>query len=170
MIYYTESTNENLRLEIKETHEGHTVVCLPDGRETIADLTPILGGDFYSLLLDNHSYEVHVEPSESGYAVSLNGAVYQIKVQTEREHRLAALTQHSNVHSGEAVVKAPMPGLVSQVAVEVGQSVTQGQRLLILEAMKMENELRAPRAGVIKAVHIQNGQTVEQNRPLIVLE
>ncbi len=170
MIYYTESDGENLKIELQADPQGHTVVRLPDGVERVADFVPVLGGDFYSLLIDNRSYEVHLEPTESGYAVTLNGATYQVKVESERAHRFASLTPHSNAQSGEVVVKAPMPGLVSLVAVEVGQSIEQGQRLLILEAMKMENEIRAPRAGTIKTVHIQSGQTVEQNRPLIVIE
>lgn len=170
MIYYTKSDNENLKLEIKDDPDGRLLVRLPDGRELVADLVPVLGGDFYSLLIDNRSYEVHIEQNPEGYSLTLDGSVYQVQVQTERAHRFAALTPHANNQTGEMVVKAPMPGLVSVVAVEVGQAVEQGQRLLILEAMKMENEIRAPRAGVVKTISIQSGQTVEQNRPLVVIE
>lgn len=170
MIYYTENSGENLKVEIKNRPEGDSIVILPDGRELLADCKPLLGNNFYSLLLDNRSYEAIVELTEDGYQITLDGVVYQVSVETERAHRFAALTAHSGTHSSEVVVKAPMPGLVSQVAVEAGQTVEMGQRLLILEAMKMENEIRAPRAGVVKTVHVQSGQTIEQNKPLLVIE
>ena len=102
--------------------------------------------------------------------MTLDGRVYTIGVETERQHRLNSLAPRQNLHTGEVQVKAPMPGLVSIVAVEVGQTVEQGQRIAILEAMKMENELRAPRAGTVKALNVQPGQTVEQNKVLAVIE
>ncbi|NWJ98178.1 MAG: acetyl-CoA carboxylase biotin carboxyl carrier protein subunit [Chloroflexi bacterium] len=93
-----------------------------------------------------------------------------MKVETERQHRLSALAPRDNLLAGELVVKAPMPGLVTTIAVEIGQIVAKGDRLMVLEAMKMENELRSPKAGTVKTIHIEAGQTVEQNRPLLVLE
>jgi biotin carboxyl carrier protein len=71
---------------------------------------------------------------------------------------------------GELAVRAPIPGLVVKVLVEAGQSVGEEQPLVLLEAMKMENEIRAVRAGVVKQVSCDAGQRVEQNAVLIVLE
>ncbi|MFL5381405.1 MAG: biotin/lipoyl-containing protein, partial [Longimicrobiaceae bacterium] len=70
----------------------------------------------------------------------------------------------------DKVVAAPMPGLVLKVEVEVGQAVKAGQGLVIVEAMKMENELKAPADGVVAKVLVQERQTVEKGATLIVLE
>ena len=172
MFYYVTTEEETLRIEVIDDPDGHTHVRLPDGREMKVDFKLLLGDDFFSMLIDNQSHEVYVEQGESrgDYRVALDDQMYDLKVETERQHRLAALAPRSNLQTGEFTVKAPMPGLVSIVSVEVGQTVEQGQRLVVLEAMKMENELRAPRAGTVKALNVQAGQTVEQNRALVVLE
>jgi pyruvate carboxylase subunit B len=68
------------------------------------------------------------------------------------------------------VIKAPMPGLVVRVQVAVGQAVTAGVGLVVVEAMKMENELKAPRAGTVAQVHVQAGDKVEKGQPLVSLQ
>jgi 3-methylcrotonyl-CoA carboxylase alpha subunit len=74
------------------------------------------------------------------------------------------------LHSGRTVVNAPMPGLVKAVLVEPGAEVSAGTRLVVLEAMKMENEITAPRAGRVTKVHIEAGTVVEAGKPLITVE
>jgi biotin carboxyl carrier protein len=172
MLYYSQINGDSLKVEIVTDPEGATHVKLPDGREMQVDFQPALGEDLFSVLVDSQSHQVHIEPGEyrGEYEVTLDGQVYLVNVETERQHRLNSLAPRTNLQTGEISVKAPMPGLVSIVAVEVGQVVEQGQRIVILEAMKMENELRAPKAGTIKAVNVQPGQTVEQNKVLAVIE
>lgn len=172
MIYYTEVDGNKLKIEVLDEADGQVRVKLPDGREILADVKSALGNDLFSLLLNNESHQVHLETTDtvSQYDVTLNGQLFEVKVETERQHRLAILVPQGQIHSGETQVKSPMPGLVSIIAVEVGQVVEQGQRIAILEAMKMENELRAPRAGTIKAILVKAGQTVEQNKVLAVIE
>lgn len=172
MLYYTEVDGNQVKLEIYDTTDGLTVVKMPDGREYKVDFEAALGHDLYSLLIENQSHEVHIETNgePSTYEVSLDGQAYKVKVESERQHRIANLRPKAAVQTGEIQIKAPMPGLVTIVAVEVGQAVEQGQRVAVLEAMKMENELRAVRAGVVKTINVQPGQTVEQNKVLVVLE
>jgi biotin carboxyl carrier protein len=172
MQYYVSYEDENISLEIIDDPDGHTRVRLPDGQELAVDFDLLQDPNFFSLLVNHESHEIYVETGESrgDYAVTLDGQRYSVRVETERQHRLAALAPRTNLHTGEITVKAPMPGLVSIVAVTPGQEVEQGQRLVVLEAMKMENELKAPRSGTVKAVNVQPGQTVEQNRALVVLE
>jgi biotin carboxyl carrier protein len=172
MIYYITVEGETLKLEVVDDPEGHTFIRLPDGREITVDFDLLLGSDYFSLLADNESHEIYIAPGEvrTNYHVTVDGQIYEMKVETERQHRLSALVPRDNLHAGELPVKAPMPGLVTTIAVEVGQTVTQGQRLIVLEAMKMENELKAPKAGMVKVIYVEAGQTVEQNRPLLVLE
>lgn len=172
MFYYITNEEETLKIEVIDDPDGHTRVRLPDGRELKVDFDLLLGSDYFSMLVDNQSHEVYIEEGDSRgeYQVGLDGQLYPFKVETERQHRLATLAPRQNLQTGEITVKAPMPGLVTIVAVEVGQEVAQNQRLVVLEAMKMENELRAPRAGKVKSLNVQAGQTVEQNRALVILE
>lgn len=123
-------------------------------------------------MVEGKSHEVFFEKGEEPdqYQVGLAGSIHTVQIQTERQHRLSTLAPRTNLATGEVSVKAPMPGLVTIVRVQAGDTVNQGDRLVVLEAMKMENELRAPRAGIVKAVNISAGQTVEQNKVLVVLE
>jgi biotin carboxyl carrier protein len=171
VIYYTRINDQELRLEINTDAEGNTSVKMPDGREMALEITPVMGSSMYSMLVENNSHEVYLsKDEEGGLSVTLDGLEYAVSLETERQHRFSTLANSTRVDSGEINIKAPMPGLVTIVGVEVGSAVEQGQRLLVLEAMKMENEIRAPRAGVIKTITIQKGQTVEQNKVLLVLE
>ena len=136
-------------------------------------MQPILnhsaGSSIYSLLLGNASYEALVEARGDCYEVLLQGTLYRVCVQDERMRRLAEAARGFAPPSGEIAIKAPMPGLIIDVPVEVGQAVEAGNILVILESMKMENELRAPRAGVISQVRVQNGQSVEQQETLVAI-
>ena len=172
MLYYTQSENSELKIEVLDEPDGTTRVRLPDGRELLVDFQSALGDDLFSLLIEGHSHNVHIERGEGAnqYDITLDGQVYGVGVETARQHRLAALAPRTNAHTGLVQIKAPMPGLVTIVAVEVGQTVESGQRVAVLEAMKMENELRSPRSGTVKSVNVQPGQTVEQHRVLAVIE
>jgi biotin carboxyl carrier protein len=99
----------------------------------------------------------------------LLGQFYQVRVEDEREKRLRITTQGS-VHLGaEYALKAPMPGLVISVQVTEGQLVSKGQPLIILESMKMQNELRSPFAGKVVRLRTKAGDTVEQKQQLLNL-
>lgn len=82
--------------------------------------------------------------------------------------RSKALSQAGG--GAEGLVSTPMPGVVNRVLVAVGDEVTQGQVLLVVEAMKMENEFRSPCDGVVQAIHVAAGQAVESNTALVVVE
>src|SRR5262249_12492551 len=89
-------------------------------------------------------------------------------IEDERSRTLASLASGTHV-AGDAAIRAPMPGLVSTVLVAVGDEIKRGENLLVLEAMKMENDLTAPRAGVVKAVRVSTGQSVRQGDVLAVV-
>ncbi|HEU5368134.1 MAG TPA: acetyl-CoA carboxylase biotin carboxyl carrier protein subunit, partial [Ktedonobacterales bacterium] len=91
-----------------------------------------------------------------------------VRLEDERERALASLTGSSH-DGGDATVKAPMPGLVVNIPVAVGDAVQRGQTVAVLEAMKMENDLAAPRNGVIKEVKAAKGQAVNQGQPLVIV-
>lgn len=138
-----------------------------DGVPHQVDLQNIDGYSLFSLLLDNRSYELIVEREGEEFRVLLGGEMYTVRVADERARRLMEV--QARVPSGEVAVKAPMPGLVVAVAATFGQEVKIGQGLIILEAMKMENELRAPRAGRVKAIRVSPGQVVDKDQVLVVI-
>jgi pyruvate carboxylase subunit B len=91
-------------------------------------------------------------------------------VQDERTRKMAKAEGEQTAPMGEAIIKAPMPGLVRGVVVNVGDNVAAKQGVVILEAMKMENELRTPREGIVKEVRVKAGDRVEQGQPLLIIK
>lgn len=105
---------------------------------------------------------------EAGCWVVLAGGVERrVRVEDERTYRLRQLSGASELQDGGGQVSAPMPGLVLRVEVEVGQVVEAGTGVIVLEAMKMENEIRTPVAGTIRAIHVEAGQAVEKGAMLV---
>jgi biotin carboxyl carrier protein len=93
-----------------------------------------------------------------------------VGVEDERAARLAQFSGRAARAAGREVIAAPMPGLVVRVNVEAGQAVTAGESLVVLQAMKMENELASPRGGTVKAVVVEPGQAVEPGQVLVELD
>lgn len=130
----------------------------------------------FSLLAGQVSYDVYVRdlgeaPDEEGaraFEVTVGARTYTVRLRDERARALERLTGGTR-HTGDAVIRAPMPGLVSNVLTAEGQAVERGQVVVALEAMKMENDLATPRAGVVKRVNVTKGQTVNQGDTLAII-
>ncbi|HEX6608780.1 MAG TPA: biotin/lipoyl-containing protein [Chloroflexia bacterium] len=170
--YIVEVDGAEWQIAIRESPEGLRI-RINDEPEQAVDYILAQIPALYSLLLNGESSQARVVPSADEPAmwhVTLSGYHLDARVQTERERRLSRVTLGKQAHTGEVTIKAPMPGLVRAVTVGVGDTVEQGQRLVLLEAMKMENEIHAPRAGTVKAVRVTPGETVENGRPLVVIE
>ncbi|MBX2999843.1 MAG: acetyl-CoA carboxylase biotin carboxyl carrier protein subunit [Caldilineaceae bacterium] len=125
--------------------------------------------ELYSLLINGRSYEVLIEEQRQNYSVTLRGEQYHVRVEDERTRRLNEGRRGPELPKGDLVVKAPIPGMVVKVLVREGDEISEDQPLIILEAMKMENEIRALRAGVVRKVDVSSGQRVEQNASLLVI-
>jgi biotin carboxyl carrier protein len=123
----------------------------------------------FSLLMNNASHEALVEKSNGEIAVQLRGRLYTARVEDERASRLSRSPGGLHAGSGEVTIKSPMPGLIVAIAVTEGQAVTKGQTIVVLESMKMENELKAPRDGTISSIKVAPRQSVDQHQPLVVL-
>jgi len=171
---------------------GHVRKVTLNGRELAVDWRlvgaehPHLAGaalgdvpaDHYSVLAGSHSYDAYARVLEGAsgategptYTLELHiaGRAYVVTVQDARSQALESLAGGPRV-SGDVSIRAPMPGLVVQVLAAEGTEVRRGQTLVVLEAMKMENDLAAPRAGVVKAVRVTRGQTVNQNDVLAIV-
>ncbi len=165
MKYATTVNDKTYLVEINDDH--HVVV---DGKTYTIDLAEGSNQALYSLLIDNHSFEAFVDDdSEDGLRVLMRGDLYDVKVVDERAARLAKSAGRAVAETGDFHLKAPMPGLVVSVPVAEGQTVNPGDILVILESMKMQNELKSPRAGTVLRVKTKSGDSVEQNQILITV-
>lgn len=122
------------------------------------------GDRTWSILIDGHSYAVEILGAGE---VSVDGHVFHIDVFDPRELRGRRSAADS---SGPQAIAAPMPGRVIRVLVEPGQEVAAGEGLIVVEAMKMQNEMKAPRAGRVTAVKTVAGATVSAGDVLLVIE
>jgi biotin carboxyl carrier protein len=119
------------------------------------------------LLHDGKSYGLSVEGDQNEVAITLAGHFYDVKLEDEREKAAHAAERASG--KGGGVVTSVMPGVVVDVLVKKGQEIEKGAPLLILSAMKMQNEINAPLAGIVKDVHVAAGQAVSAGAKLITI-
>jgi biotin carboxyl carrier protein len=181
--YLATIKNQTYRLEIDEESRTISFEDTPfalDWRQLeplAADAKGNVGvGGRYSLLIGGHSYDIFArrlakpdEKDSQTYEILIGDQRFEVKVEDERAQLLAGLVK-GGAASGGATISAPMPGLVIGVPVEVGETVAVGQTVLVLEAMKMENDLAAPIAGTVKEIRANKGQTVDQGAVLVVIE
>lgn len=165
MKYVTTVGDREFLVEIVD--ERHVSI---DGKTYEVDFVSVSGQPVYSLIADGKSHEAYVRESDEGWQVLLRGRLYPVRVEDEREKRLRAAAGGGVAESGEFHLKAPMPGLVVAVPVEEGQQVKKGQVLLILESMKMQNELKSPRDGTVNRIKVRAGESVEQKQPLLSVQ
>lgn len=142
-----------------------------NGKAYEVDFESISGQPVYSLLVDGGSYQAHVYPGdEGGLQVLMRGSLYEALVEDEREKRLSAAGSAGAAASGEYSLRSPMPGLIVKVPVKEGDVVKKGDVLVILESMKMQNELKSPRDGKVSRVQVKAGDSVEQRQPMVSVE
>ena len=127
-----------------------------------------VGEGLWSLVVDGASAAVGVTEADGLFTVQVDGERYEIRV--EEETRYLIRTRGGTAATGGQVLKAPMPGRVVLVEVEVGARVAPGDGLIVLEAMKMENQINATAAGTVKEIRVQAGQTVNPGDVLVVIE
>jgi biotin carboxyl carrier protein len=164
MKYQTIVNGETIEIEINE--DGRILV---NGQERAIDFRVLREGEAYSLLLDHQSFEAVIEVRDDVLHVMMGGDLFEVKVTDERSRRLASAFMAFGETSGEVMIRAPMPGLIVRVPVAEGQAVSKGETVVILESMKMENELKAPRDGMVHRVSVFPGDSVEQNTVLVTL-
>jgi len=162
MKYITTVEGKQFTIEIID--EKHISV---DGKVYNIDFETVSGQPVFSLIVDGKSHEAYVQQGDENWQVLLRGRLYPAVVEDEREKRLRAAAGAGVAETGEFHLKAPMPGLVVAIPVSEGQDVKKGQVLLILESMKMQNELKAPRDGKVNRIKVKAGESVEQKQALL---
>lgn len=156
-----------VRYEVSvEDREGQPAVTV-NGRAVAVDFAALHDGRHFSLLTDNKSWDIALSREPDLYKITLVGMTFPCAVTDE--------TVAGARGAGAPVVmkrrlRTPMPGLVTAVAVEPGDSVKAGQGVVTVEAMKMQNELRVESDAVVKEVRVKPGQVVDKNDVLVVFE
>ena len=164
MKYQTIVNGQTFDIEINE--DGCILV---NGKMRAVDFRALRQGELYSILLDHRSYEAVVDERGDLYYLLLAGDMYEVQVTDERSRRLASAFMAFGDTGGEVSIRAPMPGLIVRVPVSEGEPVSKGQTVIILESMKMENELKSPRDGTVHHIHTKAGENVEQNKVLVTI-
>ena len=151
-----------LVLSVRARNGGYEVDL--DGRRLVVEA--LRDGAFLSLVVDGRRHETGLAVVASQTLVTLSGDVLVVEL---REASRVGDGAPRRAPTGPTTVKAPMPGKVVRVLVAAGDTVAAGAGLLVVEAMKMENELRAPRAGVVLELLAREGQAVESGALLAVV-
>jgi biotin carboxyl carrier protein len=119
-----------------------------------------------AMIVDNHFYKIALRPDGG---VIVEEEEYNVEVADEAIYRMTKATPDHG-HKKEITITVPMPGLVIEIEAREGAEVSAGQGLVIVEAMKMQNEIKAPRDGIVKKILVRKGQTVNSREPLLVIE
>ncbi len=139
-----------------------------DGRTLEVDMASIQGDHSYSLLIDGRSYTAVTATQGERREVKVNGVSSEVAVEDEQLARLRGQVKSRRRAGGEQI-KAPMPGRVVSISAAVGDAVESGQGVVVIEAMKMENELRAHASGTVKEIRVGEGDTVDKNAVLVII-
>ncbi len=153
------------KLRLERSQSGARVEL---GGKTLEVDVSQLSEDAFSLILEGRSHDVSVSPNAGGFQVVVDGESIQVGLVDPR--RDGPSTSGRTEAAGPVAVSAPMPGKVVRILTAEGEEVRQGQGLVVVEAMKMQNELGAPKSGRIRAVRVAEGQAVNAGEPLVLVE
>ncbi len=167
MKYIVELNGERNRIALEPDGVSH------DGAPPVhAELVDIEASPIRMVRIGSEVHRVVVQrrPGRGKYSLWVDGYRFEAEALDERTRQIRDVSAASAAPSGPTPIVAPMPGLVVRVRVAVGDRVEAGQGVVVMEAMKMENELRATAAGVVKSVEVEPGTAVEKGTLLVALE
>jgi biotin carboxyl carrier protein len=142
------------------------ILCTIDDRALKADATEVAPG-IYSILIGGSSFEVRVEPNAAALRITVAGREHAARIRDPRQWRR---NRGATIESeGSQRVIAPMPGKVVRVLVKVGEAIEAGNGILVVEAMKMQNEVRSPKSGKIERLLVSEGEAVSAGEVLAVV-
>src|SRR5918995_7475878 len=167
MAFIATLGDQTYTVEIEEIGKALYRVSV-DGNEFLVDGKKT-GRTNYSLIVDDRSFEIEVDHADDEYRVLVDGRSYRVNLVNERRMRVGG-AQPGLELQGRQKISVPMPGKVIAVLVSEGDTVEKGLGLVIVEAMKMENEVRSPIAGEVKEIKVTPGETVEGGAVLLIVE
>jgi biotin carboxyl carrier protein len=170
MMFWVKVESEEKRVRIEETGGLYSVEI--DGRKRLVDCRTAGHRDQLSLIIDNRSYLIESAPvkvDEGTYYAKIAGRRYNLEIFDER--LIAARQARARTREdGPCIIRSPMPGLIVEVRVGPGDRVTAGSTVVVMEAMKMQNELLCEVDGVVRAVNVKAHDTVESQAILLEIE
>jgi biotin carboxyl carrier protein len=164
MKYFVTIDDQEHAIDVEVRPNGELVVSL-DGHVYENDVI-VLDDDALSVRIDGRVLDLTVEGSPPDVGVIASGHRAYVKVESDRL-RAARAARRGGAGGGEKAVSAPMPGRVVKVLVAVGDEVKAGQGVVVIEAMKMENELKAKGPGKVAEIHVKPGEAIESGARLI---
>ncbi|MBZ0297336.1 MAG: biotin/lipoyl-binding protein [Anaerolineae bacterium] len=163
MKYITTINGKQFEIDIQK--DGSILV---NGQPRDVDFLE-LSSQLYSMIMNGRSLEVVIEEKQGHYQVAMADRMYEGTVLDERAQLMLSRRGVPDEGSGELSIRSPMPGLIVSIPVEEGQFVEKGQTVVVLESMKMQNELKTPREGTVQRISVHPGQSVEQKKILITI-
>ncbi len=167
MRYWTAVEGEERHIEVDGDPERFRARI--GERSVRVDLQRVQGRSSYSLIVDGRSHDVYVSENCEAVHVSVGPHTYRVEVEDARVRAARQATGRDTDSSGPETLASTMPGIVREVLVEPGHQVVKGQALLILEAMKMQNEIRASRDATVQDVHVISDTVVAKGDALVTL-
>jgi biotin carboxyl carrier protein len=165
--FVTFPSGDEVPVEVDHLPTGE-ISLVVGGKRIAADAIAL--GATTSMRIGSQVVDLWMEGAPPGVGVIARGHRFYAKAESERSRALSAALGHKAGGAGEGTVSSPMPGRVLKVLVAEGDVVEAGAALVVVEAMKMENELAAGKSGRVAKVHVSPGQTVENGAPLITIE
>jgi biotin carboxyl carrier protein len=161
--YIVNVDNQEFRVDVLKDQKGYTAFL--NGDKMSVEVAREEGNQL-TLIVNNRPFVIMLESEDQ---IRVNSETYSVTVMDEQIQKLIKASPEK-FHKKELAVKAVMPGLVIDVTVKEGDSVKAGDALLVVEAMKMQNEVKTPREGVVKKILVQKGKTVNSGDTLILIE
>lgn len=167
MKYFVDKKGQQIVVDLPS---GDVTEAVVDGERVAVDLKATSEKGVVSCIIDNVPYLLDLVPTDDGYRVHANGVDLDVTVADERAMSIRKLVGSSTKKRDSAgAIKAPMPGLVVKLMVSEGDVVAKGQGVIVVEAMKMENEIATPVDGTVKAIKVVAGQAVNKSDLMIVI-
>ncbi|WKN42234.1 biotin/lipoyl-containing protein [Tunicatimonas pelagia] len=165
---YQASVDDNTSLSVEVKDDQIHI----DQKKVDLDIHQISPNQFH-VLYQHRSYQIEVLQADYAtkqFIISVNGKRVPVQLQSELDQLLETLGMDATSEAVVEEVRSPMPGLIRAVEVNAGDSVQTGDKLLTLEAMKMENVIKSPASGMIDSVLVKTGESVEKNQVLVSFE
>jgi len=155
-------------LIFEQTEKNGTVV-LKSNNQAYQYSFQAIGQNRYSLIHNGQSHLLHITKENGIYHVHFDGQYFPVRVEDERTRILRKLVQQAKQATGEEIIIAPIPGLITKIKVNKGDKIQPGDSLVILEAMKMENEIKADTHGTVEQILVKEGAPVEKDQKLLTI-
>ncbi len=167
MAYIAKLDNVEYRVDVNEI-EANKFEVMIDDKSYIVD-TQLTESNVYSLIVNGESFETDVDYEDGVYNVITEGDLFKIEVMDELKLKMLA-RRGGGAAEGKQVIKSEMPGTIIDVKVKVGDEVKEGDVLIILEAMKMQNEIKSPKDGEVKEVFVKPKDNIDADAKMVVVE